>query len=586
MSAKPRSWWSSVALALALAASLAFFAATARTDRTRRASLSDADAGVLASAVWAGVRGEKFDAVLAHAPEATHVVAAFHSLRGNPAVPPMVAVRVGPDVVADIRSAALRASRSLTGTADAVSIHLIENPGRLWWEWPASKGWGYERGLDGLIRCDEGRCVTLPAVIQHARSMSFAGAKSALEKTRGASLPDPDLSDGLFTFHESAWISDGPGRALPLFRASVPLESVDAESILQACRLGGDFLVRVQRPDGRWYYEYEPGRDRLEPKAYNLLRHAGTTYSLIQLFAKTGDERYMRAADEGLRYLRTTIEADPDDPKRLYVREHQSIKLGGAGLALMAFVEKAKVRSLDAEETRVVEGLVRHCLLAQNPDGSFASYHAARDAKAKKRRSIYYPGEAMLGLIRYHQIHPERADVLRAVQKAAAYLADDRWRMLGIEFNVPPDAWLMLALEELHEADPDPRWAEYCFRIGRGMGFEQLGAWWGLDYAGGYYPTPPQVTPAGSRSEGLTAAWLLADRVGDRETADALKRTIATAARFQIDRMIRPEFAALYRNPERALGVFRHSAVSNLTRIDYNQHNISGLLVAADILSR
>jgi hypothetical protein len=48
--------------------------------------------------------------------------------------------------------------------------------------------------------------------------------------------------------------------------------------------------------------------------------------------------------------------------------------------------------------------------------------------------------------------------------------------------------------------------------------------------------------------------------------------------------MIRMDTAFLWPDPKRALGVFRHHPGLANTRIDYNQHNISGLLVTAGIL--
>ncbi|MBN1539128.1 MAG: hypothetical protein JW939_03215, partial [Candidatus Thermoplasmatota archaeon] len=41
----------------------------------------------------------------------------------------------------------------------------------------------------------------------------------------------------------------------------------------------GDYLLNHIQSSGKWDYEYEPSEDRNLPR-YNILRHAGTTYSL------------------------------------------------------------------------------------------------------------------------------------------------------------------------------------------------------------------------------------------------------------------------------------------------------------------
>ena len=81
----------------------------------------------------------------------------------------------------------------------------------------------------------------------------------------------------------------------------------------------------------------------------------------------------------------------------------------------------------------------------------------------------------------------------------------------------------MIALEELHEVVPEKKYAEYCYDIAAGMSFDQwIRIYPQRDYRGGYFPTPPQVTPAGSRMEGITSAWLIAKRTGDRKMMEKL----------------------------------------------------------------
>ena len=468
-------------------------------------------------------------------------------------------------------------------TPGPLTLHLIIDASKV--RFPFSKDIfsGYQSGLTGIMYCENHDCRALPAPLIHARGMSYDKAVKNLKNGAGALIDGLDKSDGIYLFKDFGILLGEKTRSL--YRASVPLRNPSSKDIIDACRIAGDFLVRIQRSNGSWYYEYRADKDKLNSKSYNILRHAGTTYSLFQLYGVTEDKRYANSANRGLRYLEQSIEADPEDPKRLYVREGKNIKLGGAGLSLMAYVEKEKHSGTSDGEKKTMEGLARHLMLAQNADGSFESYHALPGKKAKKRRSIYYPGEAMVGLIRYYQIRPERKDCLDTVVKAANYLVDKRWNMLGLRFNIPPDAWLMLALEELHEVTGNDSYAQYCFDIAEGMGFDQwIGIYPQYDFYGGYFPVTPQVTPAGARSEGLTAAWLIAKRLDDRKMLEKLTNIIRRSASFQISCLIREPFSYLYANPQRALGVFRHSPVSNKTRIDYNQHNISGLLVAAKIL--
>ncbi|MBZ0273415.1 hypothetical protein K8I61_15355 [bacterium] len=565
-------------------------------DADFRRVLSDEDREVLAAAAWSGFTTAPPERSVPSTSDTEFIIVAFHA--GTRADRPfMGAVRAE----ADLAPLVARLSQELTAlwkrkidvTPEAISVHLARGVSRVWIDSLASAGLTYQTGIHGLLRCDAEHCRALPGPVIHANELRF---ERAIKNVSGSSAPlirDFDRGDGLYTFLDEGLVTRAFNeKPLPLYRASTLVENLSSADIIEACKIGGDFLIGMQKENGKWYYEYNAGRDKYDKKDYNLLRHAGTTYAMYQLFGATGEPRYLASADKGLAWLKSVIEADPKDKDRLYVREPRAIKLGGAGLALMAFVEKHGVAKSNGENDRYMAGLARHILLSQNRDGSLASYYGGvPGVKEKNRRSIYYPGEAMLGLIRYYKMlereggDARRPEILEAVRCAADYLINERWNMLGLRFNVPPDAWLMLALDELHSVDPRPEYAEYAFAIADGIGADQ---WIRFlpprDYAGGYYPVPPAVTPAGSRSEGLTATWRIAQRIGDEKKMKELETIIMRAAKFQIGGMIRPQFAGLYPNPKRALGAFRHSPVRNTTRIDYNQHNISGLLVAAEIV--
>ena len=104
---------------------------------------------------------------------------------------------------------------------------------------------------------------------------------------------------------------------------------------LRAATAGGDYLVAQMDADGSYVYEYDPIK-RKKSSSYNILRHAGTTYSLIELHEATRDAKYLAAAENGLGYLRRQIIDCPTVPAAACVIENDQIKLGGNGLALLA----------------------------------------------------------------------------------------------------------------------------------------------------------------------------------------------------------------------------------------------------------
>jgi hypothetical protein len=83
--------------------------------------------------------------------------------------------------------------------------------------------------------------------------------------------------------------------AVALVAGLVVWPGTPAESkYLQAATAGGDYLVAQMNADGSFVYEYDP-ITRKKSSSYNMLRHAGTTFSLIELHEATGDAKYLAA---------------------------------------------------------------------------------------------------------------------------------------------------------------------------------------------------------------------------------------------------------------------------------------------------
>ena len=475
-------------------------------------------------------------------------------------------------------------SESTLVSTYTITLTIIRKTSKIIMDLPAKFGLFYEKGLHGIAYSDGTNSVRIldPPFIA-ARDWSFVQAKKKLLLAEGTPVQGLRLSKGVHRVVCESFTEPEPGAApLPLFRANVLLDKVDPSIIRQAIMDGGHQLVRLQMNSGRFAYTYDLGTDKRETRKYNLLRHAGTCYSLYGLFGETGDPVFLEAANRGIDWLMGKMETPTWDPDRAYPVYHKKAKLGGAALSLLALCERVKVDP-DYSVSPIMNKLATHLRKEQREDGSFNSYYSWNKKPVKKRFSIYYPGEAMLALIRYYNLVPESKASLEVAAKGADFLIDERWRIAGIEVNVPPDAWLMMALYEIWQAQPSPKFADYCLRIADVMASDQhVKLVPDADYFGGYFPDPPQVTPAGSRLEGLTAAYLLAKEAG--RPTDWIYDTIVRGATFQVRMQVRRQFDHLFANPAMALGTFRHSPVDATNRIDYNQHNISGLIVAANIM--
>jgi hypothetical protein len=373
----------------------------------------------------------------------------------------------------------------------------------------------------------------------------------------------------------SSWIATASGPRW-MVRHSVDPGPVDAQLLRQRIALAADYLARHLRQDGRFDYEWD-ARAGQARQGYNLVRHAGTAYSLFQAAAVTRDGRHGRAASRALETLVADRRVDSSHPERCFVVEDGRVKLGAAALTLMALVEQARLEP-EAAQPSWMRCLGEHIVAQADEEGDMASYYDDGGRyEQPDRRSAYYPGEAVLALTRLYGLDPEPRWREVAV-RAADFLVKQRYVAFGTRVGVPPDAWLAQALAELDLVAPDPERRAYGFAIGRLLAREQLVSalappdLWGAPDS----VTWPSVIQAGARGEALWAVAQLErrHRPGERFFLDRLVASCRFALRNQYSWDILFGLAA----PKEALGGFRTSASDAGIRIDGVQHNLSALI--------
>ncbi|MEE8525584.1 MAG: beta-L-arabinofuranosidase domain-containing protein [Thermoanaerobaculia bacterium] len=381
-------------------------------------------------------------------------------------------------------------------------------------------------------------------------------------------------------------VESSGGAPKRLFRGNDLTPEISPESLLEAARRGGDYLLRHQNDDGTFGYSYEPKSDEYNDD-YNLLRHAGTCYALVELHQASADDRYLTAARRGMEWLWTKVrEPKPEDAGAGFaavVSPGEEAKLGGAALALLALVQIQKAGGDGALVGSAWDGqlprLARFLLFQQGDDGRFVSKYFYGEPDPEPFESIYYPGEAILALMRLHQVD-RQPRWLAAARRGADWLIDvrDSGKSAG---ELPHDHWLLMALEELHDRTGDERYLDHAERIAGAIVAAQRTRTTPDDWAGTFYE-PPRSTPTATRGEALVAMYRLAARNG-RETRPYLEALLRMAA-FQRRCQLTPESVLYLPRPDRALGGFRRSLTDWEVRIDYVQHNLSALLGLRSIL--
>ena len=233
-----------------------------------------------------------------------------------------------------------------------------------------------------------------------------------------------------------------------------PVVTIEIHQLKEAITLSAGYLIRQCRKNGEFFYRINVN-PAIKPKPrYNFLRHAGAIYALA-FYDQTHPQALARnTLKRATNFLKNSAIAPvPGHPDLLAVWSHPEIvrtdkplqaKLGGTGLGLVALlsVEKRMPGTTPVEYLRKMGNFL---LFMQKEDGGFYSkYIPEKGGRDDSWTSLYYPGEAALGLLMLYEKDPSLI-WLQAAANAIAFLSRKHERNIPVKV----DHWALLATAKL-----------------------------------------------------------------------------------------------------------------------------------------
>ncbi len=367
------------------------------------------------------------------------------------------------------------------------------------------------------------------------------------------------------------------------------------DRLLRAITLATNYLVTICDEEGRFRYRVNLNPNVGVVEKYNIIRHAAAIYALGLCYKAFPEGRILEAMRKAGEFLKhRAISPVPENPEMLAVwslpkiestRSVVQAKLGGTGLGLLGLLslEDAEPGHTPLEYIRQLGDFL---LFMQKEDGGFFSkYYPFKRGKTGEWQSLYYPGEAALGLLALNEKDPS-PKWLQGAANALSYLAQQR----ADSSRVPPDHWTILAtakiLPVLDRCDPPvPRGPliRHTVQICQSLMpsreyFPRTSAGYGsLDPDG-------RTCPTATRLEGLLAALgFLPDEFG------VLKQRMGWFVRLGLGFLLRSQLqsGAWAGGIPRAIGWLSQDHPGFSTdfnrrateiRVDYVQHTVSAMI--------
>ncbi|MBC1416528.1 poly(glycerol-phosphate) alpha-glucosyltransferase [Listeria innocua] len=371
------------------------------------------------------------------------------------------------------------------------------------------------------------------------------------------------IDSSVVTFETVGWFFDGKNlhelETTSLDHGRRKVERLTPEITATLVENAGEYLAHQVNATGEFNYGWFACFDK-KIKHYNSLRHASTTYSMLEAYELTGNKAILEAATKALTYLEKNFIYEKDDMAFLIEPELREVKLGGSAATLLALTKYMHITGTKTY-LPLCRKIANAILSLQDEDGKFTHVLEYPSLEVKDIfRIIYYDGEAVFGLLRLYEIDRDSKWLDAAAKSFNHFIKDKYWQN--------HDHWLSYCANEITKYIKDDAYYEF----GLQNAFDNLPFIYERETT---FPTFLELTVATKemtlRMEAEGQQALLTSY-----SLENLEKTITKRALYQLNGYFYPELAMYYKNPGRIEGSFFIRHQSFRVRIDDVEHNISG----------
>lgn len=318
---------------------------------------------------------------------------------------------------------------------------------------------------------------------------------------------------------------------------------------IEVAHSGATCLAGLLKKDGSFNYRYD-SQSGAPLDGYNVLRHAGSIWSMLDVYRNIPDLNVLAGSRKATHYLLDRYLRFFRSYNNPCICEDNKIKLGGNALATLAMLS---LFELTGEQFLLSVGeQLSHFILSQRTkSGGLVHKQYFESGKISDFDSLYYTGEALLALLDLYRLTRNNYWLDTVLELESSLAVED----YGVREQ---SHWMLYSLENLADFDPSNVYYKHAAKIATNI----------IDNPD--YLQWQRSTPIACRSEGLLAFLRMKrpDGVDDKGLYEKcllqVKQNLHAQLAFRLD-----DGSFIRGGNDRR---------NNEVRIDYIQHNISSFL--------
>jgi UDP-N-acetylmuramoyl-tripeptide--D-alanyl-D-alanine ligase len=389
------------------------------------------------------------------------------------------------------------------------------------------------------------------------------------------------LAKSLLVVFLTAWLALLSCR-LPAASARPAFEEpgkLSREILGRSLLLGRSFLLRNQKPEGNFFYEYDfvARRDLAED---NQVRQAGALWSLALIHADRRSAETFEAVKRGVGFFNRNSKEIRDGRKYPVYPKSKKGRTGTVALLTLTLIDFLRAEKDFSDRGKYESDLgkyLKFLLSLRMPNGQFYEAYRLDNGKGEGGASPYFDGESLLALVKAAK-YAGRGSLQRIVLESAETMHQKnvveplrRDRSSGTTKGFYQ--WGSMAYYELYTSGW-PGVEAYAKRV------------LGLAHWMAYVQNP--LRKKGNTAyafEGLVSAWEVARLTGQeralRKIGEVIDRGLLKLSSWQVGGDFPNAFLQAHpTNDPRAVGGVMNGEADPVLRIDVTQHQMHAVILA------